>query len=145
MDLNKRSENHWGIITILLFILAGVVFLFSIPSYQTTIHYLSKSQADGSFDSLSLQAFNILRWLIRGKSLILALAGLFCLFNKERSSRWIQKIGSMVSRISIRTDLKDIFQSTFPREDKWIVIAMVRGHPFRSVDPIDPDRSHRGL
>ena len=72
MDLNKHPDHPWKTITILLFITAGVVFLFSLPSYQAVIAFLGKLQPDGSFDSLTTQTYSMLQWLIRGKALILA-------------------------------------------------------------------------
>ena len=109
MDLNKSPDHPWKTITILLFIAAGLVFVCSLPSYQAVIAFLGRLQPDGSFDSLSTQSYSILQWLIRGKALILAAAGAFCLIDKDRSSRWIRKIGNKLSRISVRLELKAIF------------------------------------
>lgn len=124
MDLNKHPDQHLKTITILLFISAGVVFLFSLPSYQAVIALLGRLQPDGSFDSLTTQTYSMLQWLIRGKALILAAAGAFSLIDKDRSSGWIRKIGDKLSRVSIGAELKDMFHSTFTREDKWVVIAL---------------------
>lgn len=124
MELNQRAYKTWKAITIILFIAAGVVFLVSIPSYQGVIQFLGRFQPDRSFDSLSFQTFTLLQWLVRGKALILAVGGIIFLLNRERSSRWIENLGNKISVISIRSDIRSILESTFPREDRWIFIAL---------------------
>ena len=123
--MNKHNVNLWKIITALILFSSVFLFILSIFTYPQIIQFLGKFQPDGSFDSLSLSEFNVLSWLIRGKSLVLALIGLFSLLKKALVIRWLQRLDANISAISIRNDLKHIFQSTYSLEDKWTILVLV--------------------
>lgn len=123
--MNKHNENFWKIITALILFSSTVLFILSIFTYPQIIQFLGKFQPDGSFDSLSQLEFNILLWLVRTKALILALIGIFSLLKKALVIRWLQRLDKKISAISIRNDLKHIFQSTYSLEDKWTILALV--------------------
>ena len=113
------------LLTALILFSSTVLFILSIFTYPQIIQFLGKFQPDGSFDSLSQSEFNVLWWLIRGKSLVLALIGLFSLLKKALVIRWLQRLGANISAISIRNDLKRIYQATYSLEDKWTILALV--------------------
>ena len=51
--------------------------------------------------------------------------GLFSLLKKALVIRWLQRLGAKISAISIRNDLKHIFQSTYTLDDKWTILALI--------------------
>ena len=122
--MNKHNDNLWKILTALILFSSAVLFILTVIPYSQIIQFLGKFQPDGSFDSLSQSEFNVLWWLIRGKALVLALIGLFSLLKKSLVIRWLQRLGAKISPISIRNDLKRIYQTTFSRDDKWTILAL---------------------
>ncbi len=86
--------------------------------------YLGKFQPDGSFDSLSANTYLILQWLVRIKGIILFILGVLFVIFREPSIRWMRKLGTAVSNISILRDLKHIIQTTFNKKDKWVLISL---------------------
>jgi hypothetical protein len=122
--MNKHYDNLWKFLTALILFSSVVLFILSAIPYSQIIQFLGKFQADGSFDSLSLSEFKFLWWLIRGKALILALIGIFSLLKKNLAILWLQRLGALISPISIRNDLKRIHQITFSRDDKWTILTL---------------------
>ncbi len=122
--MNKHNDNLWKFLTALILFSSAVLFILAVIPYSQIIQFLGKFQPDGSFDSLSQSEFNVLWWLIRGKALILALIGIFSLLKKNLVIHWLQRLGAMISPISIRNDLKQIKQITFSRDDKWTILTL---------------------
>jgi hypothetical protein len=122
--MNNRIQKHWKIMIWLFFITAIFFLGLSLPSHAMVTGFLGNFQPDGSFDSLSVSVYDSLQWLVRIKAIILAGFGLFFVFNRGLSTKWIEKAGTAISNLSIRKDLKLIFQKTFSKADRWIIITL---------------------
>ena len=138
--MNKHNENLWKILTALILFSSAVLFILTIIPYAQIIQFLGKFQPDGSFNSLSESEFDTIMWLIRGKGLILALIGFFSLLKKNLVIRWLQRLGAKISTISIRNDLKRIYQTTFTLDDKWTILALYWSDCYWFIHTADPDQ-----